>query len=290
MKKLGLWVIFGVVAVTVLFGFTVYMRQRVPAVPASVPSVPAPVSPKVAAPTVPVPTPAPVTTAPVVPSPVSQPAMEAPTDLAMDSAAGTPTGDKVELKLELPKAMFFGTPKQVNSTHLDPNTGKPRVAFLVAKDAVLLSRGKKATASDNEPVIGDLTMVTDGDKEGADGSFIEFAPGPQWVQVDLGAAAEIYAIVVWHYHSQARLYRDVIVQISSDPTFVKDVKTVYNNDDDNSSRLGVGKDFEYIETNEGRLVDAKGVIGRYVRCYSNGNSSNDMNHMIEIEVFGRPAK
>ena len=206
------------------------------------------------------------------------------------AAPAAPAGDKVELKLELPKAMFVGTPKQVNSTHLDPTTGKPRAAFMVPKDVVLLSKGKKATASDSEPVIGDLSMITDGDKEGADGSFIEFGPQTQWAQVDLGAAAEIYAVVVWHYHSQARLYRDFIVQISDDPNFVKDVKTVYNNDDDNSSKLGAGKDYEYIETNEGRLVDAKGVKGRYVRCYSNGNTSNDMNHLIEIEVFGRPAK
>ena len=47
--------------------------------------------------------------------------------------------------------------------------------------------------------------------------------------------------------------------------------------------------YEWIETNEGRLIDAKGVKGRYVRLYSNGNTSNDMNHYIEIEVYGRPA-
>ena len=56
-----------------------------------------------------------------------------------------------------------------------------------------------------------------------------------------------------------------------------------------SAGLGVGKAKAYIETNEPRAVDAKGVKTRYVRLYSNGNTSNDMNHYIEVEVFGRPA-
>ena len=29
------------------------------------------------------------------------------------------------------------------------------------------------------------------------------------------------------------------------------------------------------------------VKGRYVRLYSNGNTSNDTNHYIEVEVYGR---
>ena len=52
----------------------------------------------------------------------------------------------------------------------------------------------------------------------------------------------------------------------------------------------VWKDYEYIETYEGRLIDAKGVKGRYVRLYSNGNTSSDMNHYIEVEVYATPAK
>ena len=209
---------------------------------------------------------------------------------AQQAAPAAPAGDNVELKLKLPTPMFTATPKDVTSKHLDPANGKPREAFMAPKDVVLLSKGKKATASDNEPVIGELLMITDGDKEGADGSFIEFGPGPQWTQIDLGAPAEIYAVVLWHYHSQARIYRDVIVQVSDDPTFAKEVKTLFNNDDDNSSKLGVGKDYEYVDSFEGRLVDGKGIKGRYVRCYSNGNTANDMNHMIEIEVYGRPVK
>ena len=193
----------------------------------------------------------------------------------------------VELKIQLPKPMFVGTPKNIKSKHLDPKTGKRRKPFKAPQGVVLLSAEKPVAASDDEPIIGELEMLTDADKEGADGSFVEFGPDLQWVQIDLEQEHEIYVIVVWHYHSQARIYRDVVVKVSNDPDFVTDVKNVYNNDYDNSSGLGVGKDYEYIETNEGRLIDCKGVKGHYVRLYSDGNTSNDMNHYIEVEVYGK---
>jgi len=138
--------------------------------------------------------------------------------------------------------------------------------------------------------VGDLEQVTDGDKEGTDGSYVELAPGKQYVQIDLKDACQIYAIVLWHFHSQARVYRDVVIQTAADPDFIMDVQTVYNNDHDNSSGLGVGKDKEYIETYEGRIVPVNGVKARYVRLYSNGNTSNEMNHYVEAEVYGKPAK
>ena len=66
--------------------------------------------------------------------------------------------------------------------------------------------------------------------------------------------------------------------------------TVFNNDRDNSLGLGAGTDLHYTETNEGKLIDSKGVHGRYVRLYSNGNTSDDLNHYTEVEVYGRPVK
>ena len=97
-------------------------------------------------------------------------------------------------------------------------------------------------------------------------------------------------MVVWHYHGSARVYHDVIVQVSDDKDFIAGVTTLYNNDHDNSSGLGLGKDKEYWDTYEGRLIDAKGVVGRYVRLYSNGSTSDDQNHYTEVEVFGLPVK
>jgi hypothetical protein len=95
---------------------------------------------------------------------------------------------------------------------------------------------------------------------------------------------------LWHFHKQPRVYFDVIVQVSDDPNFIKNVSTIFNNDHDNSSGLGAGKDMNYVETAEGKLIDAKGIEGRYVRCYSNGNTNNDLNHYIEVAVYGTPLK
>ena len=198
--------------------------------------------------------------------------------------------EKTELKLKLPKPMFIGTPTNLKSANLEVVTGKSRGPFMVPVGTKLLSEKKAVKSSDMQPVIGEMEMITDGEKEGGDGYFVEIAPGKQWVQVDLGASAALHAILVWHYHSQARVYRDVIVQVSDDKDFLKGVTTVFNNDHDNSSGLGLGKDKEYIETNEGKLFDAKGAKARYIRLYSNGNTSNDMNHCVEVEVYGAPAK
>jgi F5/8 type C domain len=198
--------------------------------------------------------------------------------------------EKVELKLQLPKPMFIGTPTNIKSANLEAVTGKSRAPFMVPAGTKLLSLKKVVKASDTQPVIGELDMITDGEKEGGDGYFVELGPGKQWVQVDLGASYALQAILAWHYHSQARVYRDVIVQVSDDKDFLKGVQTIFNNDHDNSSGLGVGKDKEYIEVAEGRLFDPKGVKGRYVRLYSNGNTTNDLNHYVEIEVHGTPAK
>jgi hypothetical protein len=193
--------------------------------------------------------------------------------------------DTVPLKVEMPKPLFAGTPRPVSLKNLEP-AGIKRPDIMVPKDTKLLSKGKPVTSSDSLPVIGELSFITDGDKTGIDGAYVELGPGTQWVQVDLGASSKIAAVAVWHFHSQARVYHDVIMQISDDKDFKKGVTTIFNNDDDNSSKLGQGKDLAYVEVNNGRVVDAKGAVGRYVRLYSNGNTSDELNHYCEIEVFG----
>jgi len=198
--------------------------------------------------------------------------------------------DKEELKLQLPKPMFIGTPTNIRSPNLEVITGKSRGPFMVPVGTKLLSLKRPVTSSDSQPVIGELEMLTDGEKEGGDGYFVELGPATQWVQIDLGATNALHAILAWHYHSQARVYRDVIVRVSDDRDFLKGVTTVFNNDHDNSSGLGIGKDKEYIEVAEGRLFDPKGAKGRYLRLYSNGNTANDLNHYVEVEVYGTPAK
>lgn len=195
----------------------------------------------------------------------------------------------VVLKVEMPKPLFAGTPRPISLANLEPANAK-RPDIMVPAGTTLLSKGKKVTSSDSLPVIGELSFITDGDKTGIDGAYVELGPNTQWVQVDLGESAKIAAVAVWHFHSQARVYHDVVIQISDDAEFKKGVTTIFNTDDDNSSKLGKGKDLSYVETNNGRVLPANGAKGRYVRLYSNGNTSDELNHYCEVEVFGSPAK
>jgi hypothetical protein len=197
---------------------------------------------------------------------------------------------KEELKLQLPKPMFIGTPRNIKSANLERITGKPRGPFFVPAGTQLLSLNKPVSSSDMQPVIGELSYVTDGEKSGEDGYFVELGPGKQFVQIDLKDSCLLQAILIWHYHSQARVYRDVVVQASEDKDFITGVVIMFNNDHDNTSGLGVGRDKEYIETYEGKLVDPKGVKARYIRLWSNGNTANDMNHYVEVEVYGLPSR
>ena len=70
--------------------------------------------------------------------------------------------DKEELKLQLPKPMFIGTPTNIKSPNLEVITGKPRAPFMVPVGTRLLSLKQPVTSSDRQPVIGELEMVTDG--------------------------------------------------------------------------------------------------------------------------------
>jgi hypothetical protein len=186
--------------------------------------------------------------------------------------------DKVPLKTELPKPLFVGTPVPINVPKLEPPLKGKRPDFLVPVGTTNLALHKPVTSSTTDPINGTLDLITDGDKAGDEGSFVELKPGKQWVQIDLGEEANIYALFIWHFHSQERVYFDVVAQVSDDPTFSKDVTTVYNNDGANELGLGAGKDLDYIESFLGKLVDAKGVKGRYVRLYSKGNTTDKLNH------------
>jgi hypothetical protein len=197
--------------------------------------------------------------------------------------------DKVVLNTKLPPPLFVGTPVPINVPNLEPPIRGKRPDFLVPAGTINLAKSKKVTSSDNNPDVGTLDLVDDGDKAGDEGSWVELGPGKQWVQIDLAKKANIYAVLVWHFHSQARVYRDVVVQVSDDPTFNSGVTTIFNNDFHGDLGLGAGKDLNYIETYQGKLIDAKGVSGRYVRLYSNGNTANKLNHYIEVEVWGKPA-
>lgn len=197
-------------------------------------------------------------------------------------------GEMVAIDIELPAPAFRGTPVPLAEFNVEKPRGKPRPPFLAPQGTVNLAGGRPVAAGDPAPTAGEVDFVTDGDKEASDFGYLEMRSGTHWVQVDLGQQAAIYAVVVWHSHAEARVYRDVIVQVSDDPDFL-DAWTVFNNDYDNSSGMGIGRDKGYVETSEGKLIDCRGVEGRYVRLYSKGSHIDEKNHYTEVEVFGRPA-
>ena len=140
-------------------------------------------------------------------------------------------GEKmVPIDIKLPKPMFIGTPQNMRVPNLEKPLGKPRPAFLAPEGTKNVALGKSISSTDEEPIIGELELITDGDKEATDGSYVELGPFQQYITIDLEAKHNIYAVVMWHYHRQPRIYFDVIVQLSNDPNFVKDVTTIFNND------------------------------------------------------------
>jgi len=201
-------------------------------------------------------------------------------------------GGMIEIQPDLPDACFQDTPENLNVPNLKKQRpeGEERPPLLAPAGTTNVALGKPVTSSDSLPIIGSVDLIVDGDKQAQDGHYVELAPFLQYVTIDLKNRHNVYGIYVWHYHKAARYYKDVIVQTADDPNFTTNVNTIFNNDIDNSAELGVGKDKHYIDTNEGKLIDARGVQGRYVRLYSNGSNSSAMNHYIEVEVYGKPVE
>jgi hypothetical protein len=153
-------------------------------------------------------------------------------------------------------------------------------------DSRNIARGKPVAASDDFPVIGDLPLITDGSKSCEDGDFVELGPGPQFVQVDLLQPARIDGFGIWHYCQSPRTYYAVQVWVSDSEDFANAI-SLFNNDADNSLGNGSGTNVLYLETHLGLVRTMEPVTARYVRAYSQGNTSNRMNHYIEVEVYGR---
>lgn len=202
-----------------------------------------------------------------------------------------PPGMKV-LKLELPKpdytdARLFGQQQRLKNLRSRTQSYLDKYEpFYVPEASKNLSLNKLVTSSDQSPLLGELSYVTDGIKRSG-GLYVELDCGVQWVQIDLGTVCNLYAVAIWHYFQHERVYFDVVVQIANDPNFHKEVKTLFNNDTDATTLLGMlGKDKEYIDTENGHIIDLKGNKARYIRLYSNGNTENYGNHYSEVEVWG----
>ena len=199
--------------------------------------------------------------------------------------------DMVPLKIKLPAPAFVGTPSETPvGTTVEKPSGVPRPLLMVPPGVINLAAKKKVTTSDTNQVPENLVKIVDGDKESSEEGVVLLRKGTQWIQIDLGAPSEIYAILIWHAHDTPKVYHGVIAQVADDAEFTQNVRTLFNNDQKNVDGLGEGTNREYFETNEGKLIEGKGVVAQFVRLYSKGSTESRLNEYTEVEVYGRPAK
>jgi hypothetical protein len=190
-------------------------------------------------------------------------------------------------RLALPRAPHRDDP----DPHTEPWRGpQRRPPFLAPAGVTNLALHKRITSSVSPGFSGPLFKVADGDKGPGDNAVVEIPAGKQWVQIDLERVCQIFAIAVWHVQNDNEVFRCVAVQTADDAQFTSNVHILFNNDFANLLGLGAGADEQYYEVANGKLIDARGVRGRYVRCYSNGSNLNALNRYTEVEVWGLPAR
>lgn len=199
------------------------------------------------------------------------------------------------LKLPLPSWGANGPYETPEGPNIEPPLGRPRAAFLAPLGATNLALGRPVTASVPRPARGKLSMITDGEKE--DGleeasltNVVELPRGLQWVQVDLESECQVSAVVVWHdFYYHQPVFRKVVVLAASDAGFTGPVHVLFNNDPEGVAGHGKGSDKQYVESYEGKLIDAGGIQARYLRFYSAGSNNSPLNGYVEIEVWGLPS-
>ena len=182
-----------------------------------------------------------------------------------------------------------GNPRGIKPPHLRKAGRRP--PFMVSPGMTNLAMLKPVTAGE-EPVTGDVDQITDGLKKSGPFDYVELGPGLGWVQIDLEQVRTIHAVVIWHYYKNATIYNDVIVRLADDADFSRNVRTLFNNDHDNSARMGKGDKKAFYtrwwgEIVDARGADAKGTPARYVRIYTAGGMESEPVRFVEIAVYGK---
>ncbi len=191
------------------------------------------------------------------------------------------------LPIKLPIPPFYSGPAgYTNNPHFEKARERPRPPFMAPKGATNLAVGRPVSSSNPQPLHGILAEITDGNNQSGGPTNVVLRGGAQWVQIDLESIRRIYAIVIWRDFQQEIAYYSVVVQVADDADFVKNVRTLFNNDYENRLGFGAGTNLVYYEAFDGKLIDAKGVAARYVRLYSRGSTRFDDNRYTEVEVYG----
>jgi hypothetical protein len=214
--------------------------------------------------------------------------------LGLAAMAADKAGERVALDFGLTvDAVTQATPgigRGVKPPHLRKE--KKRAPFMVPSGVRNIALFRPVSSSEQEPVTGDVDQITDGLKKSGQFDFVELGPGRHWVQVDLGDTRTLYAIVIWHFYKNAVIYNDVIVQVAEDAAFSRNVRTLFNNDHDNSSGMGKGSDTAYCSRWWGEVVDTRGkgrqgTRARYVRVYTAEGMEEEPVRFVEISVYGK---
>ena len=182
-----------------------------------------------------------------------------------------------------------GNPRGVKPPHLREEV--KREPFMVPKGVANVALYQPVTCSEKRLFAGDLDQLTDDIKQSGKFDFVELDTGLHWVQIDLGQVRAIHAVAIWHYYKNPTIYQDVIVQVADDQAFRQNVRTLFNNDHDNSAKMGKGKDTAFYTRWWGELVDARGQDGaptraRHVRVYTAAGMEGEPVRFVEIDVYG----
>jgi hypothetical protein len=216
--------------------------------------------------------------------------------------------EMVPLKLTYPPAMAGFSGHNELGTNVERYDGaKAAVALLVPQGTTNVALHKPVTSNTgttnlyanlahNRQHPSDISMgaptnlnwITSGDKHARLAEHLWVGSRKQWIQIDLGGEVRVYAVALWHcYYYLNEVFNNVVVQVCDKPDFQENVITIFNNDTDNELGLGAGKDRLYCETRWGKLIDARGIKGRYVRLYSNGSNLGKINYYLQVEVYGK---
>jgi sugar phosphate isomerase/epimerase len=96
------------------------------------------------------------------------------------------------LPIALPKPLFEGTPEPPNVPDLEKPSGRMRPPFLAPAGATNFARGKAVSSSDDDPVLGTIEIITDGNKAGTDGAFVQLKEARAYADADIGLIATLH--------------------------------------------------------------------------------------------------
>jgi len=229
-------------------------------------------------------------TRPTTSAPATKPATPKPATTAPASIPAGMVALDLGLTVDAVTRATPGNPEGIKPPHLREEV--KREDFIVPEGLENLALYKEVTAGIDEPNLGDFDQITDGIKKSGDFDFVEMGEGAHWIRIDLAETHTIYAIAIWHFYKNATIYNDVIVQVADDKAFTTNVRTLFNNDHDNSAKMGKGKDTAFYTRWWGELVDARGADGkgtraRYVRIFTSEGMEGEWVRFVEVDVYGK---